>query len=330
MDKLVKGLVSIVTPCYNGEKLIYRLLDSVLRQDYPNVEMFVVDDGSTDATKNVIEKYIEQFRIKGYALTYLYQDNAGQAAAINKALPLVRGEYMIWPDADDFYSSEQALSIFVRTFETLDDSYAILRCWESLVSEKDMSLITINKFNIHKEHIFEEYFTGKESIAVAGTHMVRMKHFDVVNPQRHIFDTLRPQNFQMLLPLCYSFNIFTIPQDLYTILVRQDSHSRSSKTYEQQCEAFDSYHEILMKTLASMAKMSDDDKEHFTRLSYIHCLTDKLVFALRAGKSCESKAIALELSSMGVKQTAVGKIRLLLVSIPPLLKLFEKVVNKLR
>ena len=44
--EIIKGLVSIITPCYNGETHIFRLLDSVLSQDYPKIEMFVVDDGS--------------------------------------------------------------------------------------------------------------------------------------------------------------------------------------------------------------------------------------------------------------------------------------------
>ena len=58
---IIKGLVSIVTPCYNGEKLIHRLLDSVLRQDYQQIEMIVVDDGSKDQTRSVVEGYVETF-----------------------------------------------------------------------------------------------------------------------------------------------------------------------------------------------------------------------------------------------------------------------------
>ena len=54
-----KELVSIITPCYNTGHLIHRLLESVLIQDYPHVEMLVVDDGSTDKTKDVILSYLQ-------------------------------------------------------------------------------------------------------------------------------------------------------------------------------------------------------------------------------------------------------------------------------
>lgn len=56
-----KKLVSILTPCYNGARVIHRLLDSVLQQDYPYVEMIIVDDGSIDDSKNIINSYQDKF-----------------------------------------------------------------------------------------------------------------------------------------------------------------------------------------------------------------------------------------------------------------------------
>lgn len=67
MVMIKQGLVSIITPCYNGEKLIHRLLDSILSQDYPSIEMIIVDDGSKDKTHDVIENYINKFKQKGIA-----------------------------------------------------------------------------------------------------------------------------------------------------------------------------------------------------------------------------------------------------------------------
>ena len=53
-----KGLVSILTPCYNTGSIVHRLLDSILAQDYPSIEMFAINDGSTDNTEVVIKSYI--------------------------------------------------------------------------------------------------------------------------------------------------------------------------------------------------------------------------------------------------------------------------------
>ena len=56
-----RPLVSILTPMYNTEKYVHRLLDSVLAQDYPAIEMVVIDDGSTDGSRAVVESYAGRF-----------------------------------------------------------------------------------------------------------------------------------------------------------------------------------------------------------------------------------------------------------------------------
>lgn len=328
--KRTKSLVSVITPCYNGEKHIFRLLDSLLSQDYPEIEMIVVDDGSTDNSRDIIESYVDRFVEKGYRLQYVYQKNAGQAAAINKALPLVNGEYLVWPDADDYYASNTAISEMVKAFESLDDSYGIVRCEEVFVKEEDLSQVGVQKYQTHKERIFEEYFTAKESVAVTGSHMMRMSLFDEVNPQRHIFDGRAPQNFQMLLPLCYSYKVFTLEKLLYTILIRKNSHSRSAESYEKHIEDFKGYQEILDNTFFSIKAMTDADRQRSLRLSHIYCLTGKLFYALKFGKAKEANLFAKELKGLGVKQTKAGMIRLRLVYVPLLLKIFDSIVNKLR
>lgn len=325
-----KGLVSIITPCYNGEKLIHRLFDSVLSQDYPQIEMLVVDDGSKDQTRSVVEGYVEAFENKGYTLKYIYQDNAGQAAAINKALPLVEGEYLVWPDADDFFLVDSAISVMARTLASLDESYATVRCWENFIDENTLQVVYQNHPSPSEEHLFEEYFTGKATVAVSGTHMVRMECFDKVNPARQIFDKRYPQNFQMLLPLNYSYKIHTICQTLFGILIRQNSHSRCDETYEQHIDDSQGYKEILDHTFASIAAMSQNDRERCCRLSSIYSLSGKLFYSLKYGKAKEARAYAKEMRELGVPQTKAGKIRLMLVFCPPLLKVFDKLVDRLR
>lgn len=327
---IIKGLVSIVTPCYNGEKLIHRLLDSVLRQDYPQIEMIVVDDGSKDQTRSVVEGYVETFENKGYTLKYVYQDNAGQAAAINKALPLVKGEYLIWPDADDFFLVDNSISIMVYTLESLDESYATVRCWENFIDEDSLKVVSENHFNPSKEHLFEEYFTGKETIAVAGTHMVRMECFDKVNPARRIFDKRHPQNFQMLLPLNYSYKIHTICESLYGVLIRTNSHSRCDESYEQHIDDAQGYKEIMDHTFVSISAMTPEGRKRCLRLSAIYSLSGKLYYSLKYGRAREARSYAKEMRELEVPETTAGKIRLVLVSCPPLLKLFDKIVDRLR
>lgn len=94
-------LVSIMTPCYNGENYVGRYLDSVLAQTYGNIELAIVDDGSTDNTAAIIKSYIPKFEAKGYRLIYRYKENGGAASAINVAMQVVTGDFIMWFDSDD-------------------------------------------------------------------------------------------------------------------------------------------------------------------------------------------------------------------------------------
>jgi glycosyltransferase involved in cell wall biosynthesis len=87
-------LVSIVIPAYNYAGYLDQAIRSVLDQDYPNIELLVLDDGSTDDTRKVLEKYAGLF----YQET---QENMGQAATINKGWRMSKGEILAYLSADD-------------------------------------------------------------------------------------------------------------------------------------------------------------------------------------------------------------------------------------
>ena len=86
-------LVSVVIPCYNHAQFLAQAIESVLAQSYSNVEIIVVNDGSTDNTAEVV---------KGYTpVRYVYQKNAGRSNARNTGLEQSRGEFLVFLDADD-------------------------------------------------------------------------------------------------------------------------------------------------------------------------------------------------------------------------------------
>ena len=90
--------VSIIVPTHNRAKLIGRAIDSVVRQTFPDWELIIVDDGSTDETGQVIESY--RGRI-GERLVYLTRQQGGSSAARNTGIERARGEFVAFLDADD-------------------------------------------------------------------------------------------------------------------------------------------------------------------------------------------------------------------------------------
>jgi glycosyltransferase involved in cell wall biosynthesis len=93
-------LVSVIIPAYNAEAFLGETLDSVLAQTYPNLEIIVVDDGSTDATPQLLEKYSDRIRV-------LRQANAGQAAARNYGARESQGELLAFLDSDDLWDPDK-------------------------------------------------------------------------------------------------------------------------------------------------------------------------------------------------------------------------------
>jgi glycosyltransferase involved in cell wall biosynthesis len=89
-------LVSVVIPTYNRAVLIPGVVQSVLKQSYKNIEIIVVDDGSTDDTKTIID----QFKHK---IQYIYTENSGPAHARNTGMTAAKGKYIAFLDSDDLY-----------------------------------------------------------------------------------------------------------------------------------------------------------------------------------------------------------------------------------
>ncbi|MEH8230670.1 MULTISPECIES: glycosyltransferase family 2 protein [Aeromonas] len=255
--------VSVITPCFNGEQFIHRLLDSVLMQDYPCIEMCVIDDGSTDDSAEVIKSYIPRFSAKGYQLTYLYQDNSGQSVAINKGLQWMTGDYLVWPDSDDFYAVESAITQLVQVLEASDEKTSMARCHCNLLDEvtlKRVGEFTVNSNNAKKTELFEDCLFAQNGFwFVPGNYMAKVAQLREVLPSLTIYTEKNAgQNWQLMLPLLYNRKCITIKRNLYSVLVRANSHSRGQySTYEQIVAKNEAYERTILSTLEGMLINSD-------------------------------------------------------------------------
>lgn len=89
-------LISIVTPSYNQAQFIRATIDSVLSQDYPAIEYFVIDGGSTDGTVEILKSY-------GKKIKWISEKDDGQTDAINKGLRMAKGDVLAYLNSDDVY-----------------------------------------------------------------------------------------------------------------------------------------------------------------------------------------------------------------------------------
>ena len=102
--KMVKGLVSIIMPTYNCASFIEETIESIQAQTYVRWELLIVDDCSTDNTKEIAAKYMKKdSRIKYQCL----EINSGAAAARNVSMKLAKGEYVAFCDSDDLWMPDK-------------------------------------------------------------------------------------------------------------------------------------------------------------------------------------------------------------------------------
>lgn len=91
-------LISIIIPTFNRASILSKSIESAINQTYPNKEIFVVDDGSTDETKDLVSSYA--------GIHYIYKENGGQATARNAALKISKGDYIASLDSDDIWNPD--------------------------------------------------------------------------------------------------------------------------------------------------------------------------------------------------------------------------------
>lgn len=259
----VPALVSIVTPCWNSEKFVHRLLDSVLAQDYPAIEMIIVNDGSTDGTARVLASYEEKFRSRGFSLKTFFQENAGQAAALDFGLKKFAGEFLVWTDSDDYFFRKDAISTFVNFLRKNPEfGFAACNCaWERASGEIARLKPFVEKEN-SPQNIFERLLKQK-IFFVPGRIMVRAETFFQANPTRSIFHSRQGQNFQMEFPIAYVAKCGFIAEELYCYVERFDSHSHSTPTDLSRINGLE---RVVEETLARIA-MPHAERERWLRIN---------------------------------------------------------------
>lgn len=124
-------LVSVIIPAYNAARFILQAIDSALTQTLEDIEVLVVDDGSTDDTLALVE---EVARLDG-RIRIFSQANGGVGAARNRAIAEARGRYLAPLDADDFWYPEK-LSRQVSLLEERGEDWGLAYCWSRSVDEE--------------------------------------------------------------------------------------------------------------------------------------------------------------------------------------------------
>lgn len=138
-------LVTVIIPAYNVCKYVEKCVESVLSQKYKNFELIIVDDGSVDSTREILNG----FEKKDSRVKVLWQKNAGVSAARNAGIDIARGKYIVFVDADD-YVAENYLDYLVSIVEKNDVDFGIsTKCF---VRENEKQILDDRILVLDAEH----------------------------------------------------------------------------------------------------------------------------------------------------------------------------------
>jgi len=140
--------VSIIIPVYNNEKFLKRCLDSVINQTLDQIEIIIVNDGSTDGSLMILKKFADI----NSNIILLNQENAGQAAAINRALDIARGEYIAFVDADDYIEDNMMEILFTEA--KMSNLELVICNWDRV--DEDGGIISYNDHSDMDHRVFDK------------------------------------------------------------------------------------------------------------------------------------------------------------------------------
>ncbi len=256
-------LVSVITPCYNGESYMRPMLDSLLAQTYKNVEFFFVNDGSTDRTEEIFFEYKPKLEAKDWKVIYHKQKNGGAARAVNFGLARFTGNYLTWPDSDDILYPDYLASkvLYMKTHPTCALLFnPVDSCLEHALEKKLKPLeFTLPKYD---ETFFDKLLFQKGVQFCPISSFARTSDFLQALPGRHIYDESKGgQNWQMLLPLAYTGKVDYLDKILACYVERSTSHSHTSATAEMIRQA--QYEDVLTHALLSITAMPEKEKQTY-------------------------------------------------------------------
>ena len=266
----MQGMVSMVVPCYNKEKYIGAMLNSVIMQEWDNIELILVNDGSTDRTRNIISEYEPEIKNRGYRLSIIDQDNMGCCAAVYAGLINMTGDYFCLVDCDDEIEPKY-VSHMAGWLDSHDDcewaacNYRALNYYGAVTS---VSAPAVQRYHPDSTNFIEKYIL-RETITTAWPYMTRISYLKKCGLIEN-FCTERRKTYEPLIvvPLAFGngkMEYFNEP--LYRYNQTAQDLFRFDK-FEQCIEYYDDYL-YLYDWVISKLDTRDEIKHRLSSLAHL-------------------------------------------------------------
>jgi len=253
--------VSIITSCYNCEKFLPECLDSIRNQTMPQWELFLLDDGSTDGTRSIIEQYS---RMDQRIEPYYFQDNKGPYLRRNFAIERANSDFIVIQDVDDIMSPSK-LQVLYRQINS-DNRLGIVGAFYYIFLDEFRGLKYTDPVELPTEHsdIIDRQSSWQNSIT-HGSAIIRKTLFDAIGPYDE--NPFASDSFWLVkaaeyAKYCTDVKFKNIPEYLTFVRVHHNSQTGLLPLWDQRSRRFRyrCYCECKLKKIRPrLAKLSQTD-----------------------------------------------------------------------
>jgi glycosyltransferase involved in cell wall biosynthesis len=213
--------ISILMPCYNDEKFLAESIQSIVNQTYCEWELIVIDDGSTDKSKDIIHSFIGDSRIN-----YLYQENADQLNALLHGARYISGQFVFVHHSDDVLGSDDVFQIAIEAFSADSSIEGVYGNIEIIDAKSEQVRIDSKKFFTNKAALrqLSSYFLFQAGNILYDTFFVRVEVFNRLVLPNYVtwnltywidYSTCPPHAIKLKKINCNVFKYRIIPGDNY-------------------------------------------------------------------------------------------------------------------
>ena len=253
MDDIKNAIISVIVPVYNSEKHLNNCLESITGQTYKNIEIILVDDGSTDGSLDLLKEWEK----KDERIKLFHKENGGAASARNIGLEHVTGEYISFVDSDDIIT-ENMLEYMLETLEKYDAD--ICQCGMEEIRENGSKMVLSGneEFVATDKRFWELVSNGDMPSVCILTKLYKSALWEKIRfPEGHVFEDeaiilqmLKNKPRIVIVPMPF-YNYLRMNSTVMRNLKSEDELYKSSVLFERMDYLFEQkYAKCVRKSFA--------------------------------------------------------------------------------
>lgn len=270
----MKPLLTVIIPVYNVEKYLKRCVESVIAQDWKNYEILLVDDGSTDHSPQICDDYVKAYDF----ISVIHKENGGLSEARNTGISLAKGEYVYFPDSDDWLEpqtfAELGEMLESREFEIVSFNREFVKGEEEIIQSEPKVTQVFNGKDAFVQMLKHRYITGFANDKIYRKSLF-MDH-DILFPRGKYYEDLGT-NYKLFLS---AKKVYATNQKYYHYLIDNPDSITQSWNEKKFRDMFGFYKEVFYSDF--VRSRLNQEELRISQLYYVNGLTHILASLYKA------------------------------------------------